>query len=214
MGKAHATARAAWPALRALSVEATVRRYVPYFELWTIWGYFSPVAYHEAELRARATPWPAVTLSAFGGYRSYSDADAPVIFRPLIDDGMRVGGSARLALPRGITVDGGYVMERGFGAFLSSGDVAVTLSPTSRLTVTLDGSASQQIEQFRVGEGVVWGAGGAAEVRLGERSAISAGADLYRQTFDNRPGQPDWNQLRLWVVLRLGFGRDAAAADS
>jgi hypothetical protein len=31
---------------------------------------------------------------------------------------------------------------------------------------------------------------------------------LYRQTFDNRPGQPDWNQLRAWALLRLGIGRD------
>src|SRR5690606_34143497 len=155
VGKAHVTARAAFPRLRGLSVEATARRYLPYFELWTIWGYFSPVAYHEGELRARATPWAFASVSIFGGYRSYSDASAPVIFSPLEDDGIRIGGSARLTLPRGVIIDGGYTMERGFGAFLSSGDLAVTFAPVPRLTLTLDGSAFQQIEEFRVGEGVV-----------------------------------------------------------
>jgi hypothetical protein len=213
VGKAHLTARTAWPSLRSLSVEATARRYVPYFELWTIWGYFNPVAYHEAELRARAVPWPFATVTVFGGYRRYSEANAPVIFSPLIDDAMRVGASARFVLAHDITIDGGYVMERGFGAFLSSGDVAVSFAPIDRVTLTLDGTAFQQIEEFRVGEGVVWGGGGGAEFELGARSAISAGADVYRQTFENRPGQPDWNQLRLWAVLRLGFGRDAAMAD-
>jgi hypothetical protein len=214
VGKAHVTARAAFASLRSLSVEATARRYLPYFELWTIWGYFSPVAYHEGELRARATPTPSVSVSLFGGYRTYSDAHAPVILSPLVDDGIRLGGSARLTLPRGVTVDGGYTMERGFGAFLSSGDLGASFSPMPRLTVAVDGSAFQQIEEFRVGEGVVWGGGGSARYELGERGAISAGVDVYRQTFDNRPGQPDWNQVRLWAMFRLGFGRDAAAADS
>src|SRR5690606_25639915 len=33
-------------------LEARASRYVPYFELWTIWGYFNPVGYHQIEGRA------------------------------------------------------------------------------------------------------------------------------------------------------------------
>ena len=207
VGKAHVTARAPLP-LWSSSVEATARRYVPYFELWTIWGYFSPVSYHEAEVRARATPWRAATLSAYAGYRVYADAHTTVVLTPLIDDAFRIGASARVLVRDDLVFEGGYDMERGFGAFLSSGDVALTWSPQDRLTVSLDGSALQQIEEFRVGEGVVYGGGGGVDFKIGARSGVGAGVHLYRQTFDNRPGQPDWNQLRAWAMLRLGIGRD------
>jgi hypothetical protein len=57
------------------AVEATVRRYLPYFELHTIWGVFSPVAYHELELRGSWGGEP-LGLWASGSYRAYQDAHA------------------------------------------------------------------------------------------------------------------------------------------
>jgi hypothetical protein len=37
---------------------------------------------------------------------------------------------------------------------------------------------------------------------------LSGGADLYRQTYEDRPGALDWNQLRGWMTFRVGFGQD------
>jgi hypothetical protein len=212
IGKMHVTARSQVPFAPTITVEATGRRYLPYFELWTIWGYFNPVAYHEVELRASGGI-AAAAVTAFGSYRAYEPHDAPVVFGGISDDAFRLGASARMTLPGGVVVDGGYTVERGFGAYLSTGDVTAGWTPRERITVTVNGTASQQIEEFRLGEGMVWGGGGAIDLTIGASSGVAVGLDVYRQTFDNRPGQPDWNQMRGWAVFRLGFGRDPGTAE-
>jgi hypothetical protein len=53
-----------------VSVSSEIKHYVPFFELWTIWGAFSPVGYNEA------TPSPL--RSTFPPFRpSMSSASAP-----------------------------------------------------------------------------------------------------------------------------------------
>lgn len=206
LGKAHLTARAPLPA--GLIFELTGRRYLPYFEMNTIWGFFSPVAYHEAEGRLTWRPAPAMTAWASAAWRRFEEAEATVILRPLEQEGTRfmVGGSWR-AMPN-VSLDGSYRMDRGFGAFLSSGDLAVSWQATPRIGLSLEGTAFQQIEQFRIGSGVVYGGGATADIEVLPNISLLGGATMYRQTFENRPGMEDWNQLRAWTALRAGFGRD------
>lgn len=206
VGKAHATVRA--PAFTGLTLEATARRYVPYFELNTIWGFFSPVGYHEAEGRATWRPRPAVTTWASAAWRRYEEADATVIFRPIEQQGTRVSLGASWRMNENMALDGAYRMEHGFGAFVSSGDASLAWRPAQRLELSLDGTAFQQIEQFRVGEGVVLGGGGSASLVLTEALSLSGGATVFQQTFRNRPGIADWNQRRAWMALRASFGSD------
>jgi hypothetical protein len=209
IGKAHATVRL--PAWRGITFEATGRRYVPYFELNTIWGFFSPVGYHEAETRATWRRTPALTAWASASWREYEEAEATVIFRPIERRGARyaVGGDWRVT-PR-LALDASYRMETGFGAFISSADAALQWRLTPGIGVALDGSAFQQIEQFRVGEGIVLGGGLSTDIQLRPRIALHGGATVYRQTFENRPGIANWNQLRGWAALRAGFGSDPGA---
>jgi hypothetical protein len=209
IGKAHATVRA--PAWFNLTLEATGRRHLPYFELNTIWGFFSPVGYHEAEGRATWRPAPALTAWGSVAWRRYEEANATVIFRPLEREGTRFNVGANWRATPGIGFDAAYRMERGFGAFISSGDASVYWQATPRVELSIDGTAFQQIEQFRVGEGIVYGGGASANVELRRNLALLAGATLFRQTFENRPGLADWNQLRAWTTLRAGFGRDPGA---
>src|SRR5690606_7149311 len=54
-----------------LILELAGSRYVPYFELWTIWGYFSPVAHHEVEGRAAWRARQGLQLRGAVGYRRY-----------------------------------------------------------------------------------------------------------------------------------------------
>jgi hypothetical protein len=42
--------------------------------------------------------------------------------------------------------------------------------------------------------------------------ALTGGATVFRQNYENRPGLADWNQIRAFTVLRAGFGRDPGAA--
>jgi hypothetical protein len=206
VGKAHATARASVG--RGVVLETTARRYVPYFELWTIWGFFSPVAYHEAEARATWRVRPALTAWLSAGWRRYDEANATVILRALNQEGVRasLGGLWRAA--PNLMVDASYRVEYGFGAFLSAGDASVRWEATPRLAFSLDATAFQQIEQFRIGEGVVWGGGPGFDLEITPAIGLVGGASVYRQSFNNRPAVADWNQVRAWTALRVGFGRD------
>jgi hypothetical protein len=206
IGKSHATVRS--PVRRNLTLEATARRYLPYFELNTIWGFFSPVAYHEAEGRATWRPAPALVTWAGLAWRRYEEAEATVIFRPIERHGTRLMAGGSWRLNESFAVDGAYRMERGFGAFVSSGDVSLAWQPADRFEVALDGTAFQQIEQFRIGEGIVYGGGASTNILLRDNLSLSGGATVFRQTFNNRPAMADWNQRRAFLALRAGFGTD------
>jgi hypothetical protein len=210
IGRAHLTARA--PSFAGLTLEASARRYVPYFELNTIWGFFSPVGYHEAEARATWRATPGLSAWASAAWRRYEEAEATVILRPLEREAtqLTVGASWRVRPDFGF--DGSYRMERGFGAFVSSGDISAHWQVTPRVGFSIDGTAFQQIEQFRVGEGIVYGGGATADLLLLPRLSLTAGATMYRQTYENRPGIANWSQLRGFTALRARFGRDPGAA--
>ena len=206
VGKAHVTVRAPIPGDDGW-LELTGRRYVPYFELWTIWGFFSPVAYHEAELRATALRWRPLVVWAGAGMRKYGDPDAPVILNPMTDTSQRYSLGARWT-GGAWTAHGEYRLETGFGAFLSAGDAIVRWRAGERLALTARGTAFQQIEQFRVGNNVVVGGGVGADVALPGGLELRGGVDMYVQAYDNRPSAADWNQLRAWSMLAVPFGAD------
>jgi hypothetical protein len=88
----------------------------------------------------------------------------------------------------------------------------VRWAPGERWAVTVEGSAAQQIEEFRVGEGRVYGVGLGGELSLWRGMDLTGGANLYRQDFTNRYSAADWNQRRAWMALRVGFGEDPGAA--
>lgn len=211
VGKAHVTVRL--PIRRAgLVLEVTTRRYIPYFELWTIWGMFSPVGYNEALMRVSWAPTVNARLWASGGYREYEDTEAPVILRPLEGTGRRVALGGSLRLPAAATLSGAYERDWGPGAAMSAGDLALTWHPGQRLDLTLRGTAFQQIQEFRAGDGLVVGGGIGTSVHLFSSLRLSGGVDLYHQTFESRPGSPDWDQARGWAAFQVGFGEDPGLA--
>jgi hypothetical protein len=191
-----------------LRVELVGRRYVPYFELWTVWGFFEPAAWHEAELRAAWQPRPGMSLRVHGGLRWYDDTETTVIFSELPDRARRAGAGLSWEINDAWMLNGDYAVETGFGAFLSTGSVSARWQTFERLALTFNAAAFQQIEEFRLGEGVVLGGGGSAAWEFSDRIGIDAGASVYRQTFSNRPNMPDWNQLRGFARLRIAFGSD------
>ncbi|HSJ15444.1 MAG TPA: hypothetical protein VK939_13565 [Longimicrobiales bacterium] len=209
MGKAHLRAEA--PIRRNLILDATARRYRPFFELFTIWGFFSPVPYTEAELRATWLAQPELRVWATGAWRRYDESNAPIVLGGITRETTRGAvGSDWLVLPA-LGLQATYRFERGFGAFLSSAEATVRWAPDERFAVFVDGSATQQIEEFRWGDARVWGVGAGGELSLWRGMDLTGGAHLYRQDFDNRSSAADWNQRRAWLALRLGFGEDPGA---
>lgn len=190
-----------------VKAEVEGRHYVPYFEMWTIWGFFSPVGYDEVKGRVRWTARRDLSLWGSAGRRWYGDSNVTGFGRPLTDTGWRfsVGGRWR---PDPVSLAGSYRMEKTPGAFLSAGSVTARWSRGDWLDVSVRGSASQQIEEYRIGEGMVAGGGFDANVKVAQGLTVAGGLELYRRFFDNRPSAVDWNQLRAWTRVRVGVGGD------
>jgi hypothetical protein len=211
VGTAHLRTQLPMAGNRIL-LEATARRYVPYFELWTIWGYFSPVGYNEALLQGSWQPAEGVGVRAAAGYRHYRESHAPIFLEPLRDRSWRTELGGRWRITDALALDGVYALEGPVGAFVSSGDAVLTFEPGDRLAFRARGSAWRHIEEFRVGQGTVLGAGAGLDARLWSGAHAAAGVDLFRQTRDGGIAAANWNQFRSWVSLQVGFGRDPGRA--
>jgi hypothetical protein len=209
IGKGHLTVRSPLPDNWGW-VELTGRRYLPYFEMSTIWGFFSPTPYHEAEVRTTIRVLQPVTAWASAGWRKYGDPEISIIGPPITDESTRFGLGARW-VDGNLSAFGEYRMERGFGAFLSSGDIEIRWQAIPAIALSARGSAFQQIEQFRIGDNIVLGGGLAVDAALPAGLRLRSGADLYHQQYDNRPSQADWNQLRAYSILTVPFGQDPGA---
>jgi hypothetical protein len=206
IGKAHITLRRQL-ANNRLSLEATGRRYLPFFELWTIWGVFSPVAYHEAELQAGYSFGTRFDLWGRAGIRQYEDADAAIFIAPAEDQTINFALRGRGRWSDKLTIDAEYRLERGFGAFLSSGEASAGWLVSDRVRLGAYATAFQQILEFRTGEAAVLGGGITVDFGISEALQLSGGATLYQQAFDNRPSSVDWNQKRAWLGAEWRFGR-------
>ncbi|MEJ2151878.1 MAG: hypothetical protein P8Y29_02735 [Gemmatimonadota bacterium] len=117
--------RASAPIAAGVRLVGYTRHYEPYFELWTIWGAFTPVGYTEG---GGTVLWsvPGTTLSLEGGgaYRSYEETDAGADFLRFEEDGWRAHGRARYEHKEWFA-DGIYHAERGSGAARYGGDLRV-----------------------------------------------------------------------------------------
>jgi hypothetical protein len=210
IGKSHIAV--SYPASRALTLRASARRYLPYFELWTIWGYFSPVAYREAELDAAWAASPGLNLRGGIAWRAYEEHDASVIFDELHDDAvrMRLGG---VYTGGPWTASAEYRLDRAVGAFFNGGDAEVRWLALDGLELGAHVIATQQIMEFRLGDERIWGAGASVRWQLGRRLLATAGATRYAHQVDGRPTRGDWDQTRAWVALDVGFGSEPDSLD-
>jgi hypothetical protein len=189
-------------------VETSGRRYVPYFELSTIWGFFEPVSYAEAELRGSWSEVQGLGLWVSGGWRTYEETGATTIFRPLRDDGWRANAGVRWQASPGVVVDATYSLEWGPGSFLSSGEAAARFEPADGMTVTLNAMTFQQVEEFRIGDGRAVGIGGSLDYRIGDRATLMGGGSVLRHLDGGAAILTPWNQGRAWSGLRVLVGSD------
>lgn len=209
----EARLRASSPLVAGVDVSAEARHYRPFFELWTIWGAFSPIGFTEGRLSAG---WrvgsTGLRLEAGGAYRDYQETGGGADFPGLREDGWRAFGQADWA--RDDWFAGGvYRAEAGPGAARFGGDARLGRRFGPGRYVALRGSSTQTFGEFRLGEQRVSGAAAEVAWRFGELS-LSGGAGLYRLTFQERVGSPDWTQARLHAGLSYGFGTDLAARST
>ncbi len=186
-----------------------IRKYVPFFELWTIWGAFSPVGYEE--VRARLD-WTSASGRfgghAYGSYRQFgdTDAEAPAGYE-IRDNSWRTAVGGRYAIRDNLILDGEYRYDVGYGASRSGGDVSLQRFFGNDTYLAVRGTAFETFSEFRVGSGQVVGGGVQGAMPLGP-ATIQAGAMIYRHTENDRPSLLDLNQARLNLTLDIPIGKD------
>jgi hypothetical protein len=132
------------------SVSGGVRRYRPYFSLWTLWGAFSPVPYNavNAAVQLRPTTW--LSLHSRGERYRYEETEVSTGLVPRLEDGgWRVSTGATATVNAQFTLDANYGVERGPGASARFADGSVTFSPNERLSLDIYGGALARPLEFR-----------------------------------------------------------------
>jgi len=191
-----------------------VRKYVPFFELWTIWGAFSPVGFNEASGRL---DWMAASGRfsghAYASRRQYENTDAePPPEYGIRDDAWRIGVGGRVNLQERLTLSGEYRRDVGYGSTRNGGDMALQRSFGERASVGVQGTAFETFSEFRVGSGRVVGGGLVARSPLGP-ATLQGSAMLYKHTTKDRPSILDLNQTRIQLTVEVPIGRDPGLAE-
>lgn len=212
VGKGHLTVSVPLDEAHWL-VELSGRRYVPYFDLSTIWGFFEPVSYSEVVGRVGWSPRTDLAAWLSGGWRTYGDTKTAVIIEPMRDTGWRADAGARWQAASDWAVDGHYQLEWGPGGFLSSADAAVRYVVSEQLTASLSALTFQQIEEYRLGQGRAFGAHASADYQLNGRTSIGGGFSLIRHRDGGNVFTSPWTQSRAWTSVRFDIGEDPGLAS-
>jgi hypothetical protein len=206
----EASGRVASPLPAGFEAGVQARRYLPHFELWTIWGAFSPVGFDEARFwigwrSARAH----LHLDGGGAWRRYDEPDAGAAFVGLEDSGWRAFGRARWDRAGGF-VDVAYRAEEGSGAARYGGDLRAGRDFGAGRWISAHATSSQSFSEFRVGEQVTAGVGIDGGFRLGDVTLIGGWA-RYGLSYEDRPQVEDWVQHRGHLGVRYRLGTEPVA---
>ena len=174
------------------------RHYRPFFDLWTVWGVFSPVPYNGVTGSIAVSPVKALQVRANGEWFRYDNAevDAPAV--ELKDRGWRWGMTATLTPKPSWTVETEIHGEVVPGASSSGMDVRGSWRPRTRLELTGEGGSLERPLELRFQDAGVKYIGGGAEYRAGDRWLLGVSVDRYWESRD-RPDAAsiDWNQWRV-----------------
>lgn len=186
-----------------------LKKYVPFFQLWTLWGAFSPVGFTEG--RARLDWMRAdgrLAAHAYLGYRSFADteAEAPSAYG-IEDESRRLAVGGRYRIQDDLTASGELRYDEGYGSVRSGGDVSLVKQFESDRYLAIQGTAFETFSEFRVGSGRVIGLGLHGGSPMGP-AKVQAGAMYYRHTTEDRPTILDLNQARIHLSVEVPIGSD------
>lgn len=206
--------RVARPIRTGVTASVEARRHRPFFEAWTIWGAFSPVAYDDVRATADWTNSSgSLGIDVRYGWRRYGETSAGLETTPIRRDGWRagVGGEWRPASPW--LVYGDYDVDVGFGASRSDVVAGARWMPDESRWIGVAASGLQHIYEFRIGTGRVTGLRLDAGSRLTSLVRLVADAAIYSHHLTNGAPSPDWSQRRFSLRLEWTAGRDPGSAS-
>ncbi len=196
------------PPVGRVATRLEIRRYRPYFELWTIWGAFSPVGFDEVQAGATwADARGRVIVRGETSYRRYGEtgADGPLDLR---ESGWGLGAGVSWLPDAAWRLDGSYRVEAGVGAARIEGQAGIQRLLGDRGTLAVQAVAFQRLYEFRLNEGTVFGVGAEGSVRLSERARVFASITGYRHVEGGTVPGLDWTQRRANVRLQWTLGRE------
>ena len=192
------------------NADAGVRRYRPFFELWTIWGAFSPVPYTAIDGSFSFVPIQPIRVRTSGERYWFDDSGAETALASFTDRGWRTSLSATAQVSRTLTLEGGYRAEFGPGASSRTWDGRVTWLPAPALTLSAFGSTFTRPLELRFDDAQVNAVGIDAAFRASERLQLAlTGAQYFEERRRPDAGAFDWNQFRLNARITWVFGSDA-----
>jgi hypothetical protein len=192
-------------------LHAGARRYRPYFELWTIWGAFSPVGFDELTGGATWRPGPrAPLLRADAVYRSYGETAVEHALDPFRGGGAGASLSASWAPAAKWRMDAALRAEGGFGAARRDGHIGVMRRLGDMGSLAVQALAFERLYEFRLEEGIVYGLAGELSLRLSSRAQLLAGAAAYHYPASAQAAGVDWNQRRGTLRFQWTAGSEPA----
>jgi len=206
----NARLRVSGPLGKGIQLSGDIRHYRPFFELWTLWGAFSPVGFNEGRLsglwNSASRTWTVEAGAFYRNYENTSTGDNSVIVE---DDGWRTFG--RVRWNRDVWyVDGNYTAAWGFGAARFGGGLEGGRSFGADRYLALQFNSAQNMSEFRFGERLV--TGGGITGGWGYRDwLISGSAGVYWNTYSGRPDAENWTQPRLNLSVSYRFGTTVTA---
>jgi len=211
-GSAEATLGYTTPGGR-VAATAGVRRYRPHFDLWTIWGAFSPVPYRALQGSLSVAPAAGLRVRLRGERYEFDNSETATPLVTFEANGWRFAWGATYTPWAGWTVDGGYHSEFGPGASSRGFEGAVTYAPTERIAVSIQAASLDRPLEFRFDQSSLQLYGVEALYRPSPRVSFQLDASRYVED-RKRPDAAafDWDQLRLnaRVVVLFGSGADFA----
>ena len=198
--------------LGRVALHGELRRYRPYFELWTIWGAFSPVGFDEGRAGLTwADPAGRLIVRTEGAYRRYGERESAGATDELRNDGWGWSSSVSWSPTRAWRLEASYGLEAGFGAARRDGHAGVRRQFANGRSLALQGLVFQRLYEFRLEEGTVVGLGGEAVLPMSARTRLVAGAAVYRHLDGRGTSAMDWMQRRGTVRMEWTVGREPGA---
>jgi hypothetical protein len=192
-----------------VNADIGVRRYRPFFELWTIWGAFSPVSYTALDGAFAIALIRPIRVRASGERYWFDDSGAETALASFEDRGWRASLAVTALVSATVTVDGGYHAESGPGAKSRTWDARVTWLPVPSLTLSAFGSTFARPLELRFDDAQVDAIGVDAALRASDRLQLAlTGAQYFEDRRRPDAGAFDWNQFRLQARITWVFGSD------
>ncbi|HKI93817.1 MAG TPA: hypothetical protein VJ992_00870 [Gemmatimonadales bacterium] len=196
------------------SATVGVKRYRPFFELWTIWGAFSPVPYLSKYAALEVHPTSKISLNTRGEIYAYDNASVSTPLSSVDSTGWRWSLGATVLPVPSVSLQWNYHLDFGPGASDRGFEAYATWTPTRALMVSGQLAKLQRPLEFRYDESDVWAYGLSGSYRMIRGLQFDLSVLRYQES-RIRPDANvfDWNQFRINAGVSMTFGSGADRPD-